>query len=150
MDSKISVRVRLVVVKNGKVLVSYNSERDFYFYLGGHMDYGETMGEACVREIKEECGNDIEFSFQKILYIRDFIEPKDNEHSLELFILGDINKFEELEKKFDPQHGQRNWSTWLDINNLPDNLYPRELSKKFAKDFEDGFPKEGEYIGKIK
>lgn len=150
MDNKINVRVRLVIVKNGKVLVSYNSERDFYFYLGGHMDYGETMGEACVREIKEECGDDTEFNFQKILYIRDFIEPKDNEHSLELFILGDINKFEEPEKKFDPQHGQRNWSTWLDINNLPDNLYPRELSKKFAKDFKDGFPKEGEYIGKIK
>ncbi len=150
MDNKINVRVRLVVVKNGKVLVTYNSEKDFYYYLGGHMDYGETMGEACVREIKEECGDDTQFNFQKVLYIRDFIEPDDNEHSLEIFILGDINKFEELKKRFDPEHGERNWSTWLDINNLPDNLYPRELSKRFANDFNVGFPKEGQYIGRIK
>ena len=86
MDNKINVRVRLVVVKNGKVLVTYNSEKVFYYFLGGRMDYGETMGEACIREIKEECGDDTEFNFQKILYIRDFIEPEDNEHTLEIFI----------------------------------------------------------------
>ncbi len=149
MNNKTKVRLRLVIIKNDKLLAYYDSIDDYYFYIGGKLDFGETIKECWEREVKEELGEDVKFTFKKILYIRDFILPEENEHSLELFILGDINKFEEIEGRPDPEFDGKKWPTWLDINNLPDNLYPKPLSKKILKDYQNNFPKEGEYIGRM-
>ena len=100
---QIHVRLRVVIIKNGRLLVQYRQTDNYYHYVGGHLEYGETILEGCQREIAEECIN-AKFEFKKILYIRDFIYPKDNQHSVELFILGDIDKSEELEGHPDPQH----------------------------------------------
>ena len=105
--------------------------------------------EGAQREIKEELGEDIKLEFKKILYIRDFLQPEKDEHSLELFILGDVNKFEELEHYLDPEHDNKKWSTWLDIKNLPDNLFPKALTKKLQEDFKKGFTNSGEYVGRM-
>ncbi|OGL52757.1 hypothetical protein A3K55_01355 [Candidatus Shapirobacteria bacterium RBG_13_44_7] len=140
----------MVIIKGDKLLAQYTDKSKFYYYIGGHLDYGETIADACTREIKEECGQDAQLEFKKILYIRDFIWPEKEEHSVELFVLGDINKFEDLEGRLDPQHPNNDvWCTWLDINNLPDNLYPHPLSQKLLADYKSGFPKEGEYVGRM-
>src|SRR3989344_8533581 len=101
---KIHVRLRLIIIKNDKLLVSYTKKSDFFFYVGGHLEFGESIVDGCKREMTEECGEDTQFTFKKILYIRDFLQTKKGEHSVELFILGNINKFEELEHKLDSQH----------------------------------------------
>ena len=151
---QIHVRLRMIIIKNGKVLVTHNKTKNYFYYIGGHLEYGETILDGCIREIKEECGADTEFTFQKILYIRDhLLNIKDHgqdEHSVELFILGDVNKFEELEECLDPQHpdGQV-CSTWLDLNNLPDNLLPKNLTPILLADYQNNFPESGKYIGPI-
>lgn len=150
-EQKINVRLRMVIIKNNKLLCSYTKKHNFYFYIGGHLEFGETIEEGCKREIEEECGNGTEFIFQKILYVRDFIEPNENEHSVELFILGEINKFEELENKIDSQHPNGDmWLTWLPMDNLPNNLFPKELTETLLKDHEKGFKETQKYVGKIK
>jgi hypothetical protein len=129
-NHKINIRLRLIIIKNEKLLTSYTKKHDFYFYIGGHMELGETV--------------------KKVLYIRDFFDPDNGEQNVELFILGDINKFEELEGKLDPQHKDGSMClTWLDINNLPVNLYPKSLSIKLLKDHKNGFPNSGEYVGRM-
>ena len=139
----------MVIIKNNKLLVHCRQKHDYYHYIGGHLEYGETVLEGCIREIAEECAG-AKFELKKILYIRDFILPEENEHSVELFILGDINKFEELEHLLDPQHPDGDvWCTWLDINSLPKNLYPHSLSQKLLTDYKSGFHKEGEYVGRM-
>jgi len=35
------------------------------------------------------------------------------------------------------------------LNNLPGNLYPKPLNKKLLADYKAGFPREGEYIGRM-
>ena len=146
-NHQINLRVRLIVINNNKLLVQFRKKQNYYHYIGGHLEYGETIKEACIRETKEECGDDVQFEFQKIVYIRDFINLKEEGHSVELFILGNINKLEGLEKLPDPQHPDGSvWLTWLNINHLPDNLLPKSLSDKLLKDFKNGFPQQGEYI----
>jgi len=149
MNNKIKVRLRLVIIKNNKLLAHYTQDDDFYFYIGGKLEYGETIKQGWEREILEELGDDIKFTFKKILYVRDFIRPEDSEHSVELYILGDINKFEGVEGRPDPEFEGRKWPVWLDLDKLPDNLYPKSLSKKLVEEYKAGFPKEGEYIGEI-
>lgn len=140
----------MVIIKNGKLLTTYTKNGDFYYYVGGHLEFGETIEEGCKREITEECGMETEFTLKKILYIRDFFDPDNDEQNVELFILGNINKFEELEHHLDPQHKDSHvWLTWLDIENLPKNLFPKNLNKKLFDDYKNGFPNAGEYVGKI-
>lgn len=149
-ERKIKVRMRFVIIKNGKLLAYYTKLDDFYFYIGGKLEFGETLKEGMEREIREELGEDVKFTFKKILYVRDFIVEDEDEHSVELYILGDINKFEEIEGRPDPEFDGNKWPTWLDLKKLPDNLYPKTLAKRIQKDMEKGFPNSGEYIGEIK
>jgi len=74
----INVRLRIVVIKNNKLLVQYRQKHDYYHYIGGHLEHGETVLEGCVREVAEECDG-AKFEFKKILYIRDFILPEENQ-----------------------------------------------------------------------
>ena len=62
----------MVIIKNGKLLASYTKKCDYYFYIGGHLEYGETILEGCKREIIEECGKGTKFKLEKVLYLRDF------------------------------------------------------------------------------
>ena len=146
---KMKIRLRLVIIKNEKLLAYYDSMDNYYFYIGGKLEFGETLEEGWTREIREELGEDVVFTFKKILYVRDFIIKEEDEHSLELFILGDINKFAEIEGRPDPEFEGKKWPTWLDINNLPDSLLPKALSPKLLRDYKDGFGLTGEYIGKM-
>lgn len=148
-NHKINVMLRIVVIKNGKVLVQYRQKHDYYHYIGGHLEYGETVMEGSIREVAEECDG-AKFEFKKVLYIRAFILPEENEHSVELFILGDIDKSKELEHLLDPQHSDGSvWCTWLDSDNLPANLFPHPLSQKLFEDYKKGFPTQGEYVGRM-
>lgn len=149
-EHKLNVRLRLIIIKNGKLLTSYTKKHDFYFYVGGHLEYGETVLDGCKREVTEECGKGTKFKLEKILYVRDFFDPDNGEQNVELFILGKINKFKELERKLDSQHEDGSmWLTWLDINNLPDNLFPKPLGNKLLEDYKKGFPHAGEYVGRM-
>lgn len=148
-NKKIKVRLRVVIIKEGKLLVQYRQKHDYFHYVGGHLEWGETILDGAMREIAEECDG-AKLEFKKILYIRDFLFPEKEEHSVELFILGDIDKFEELEHHFDPEHSDKDvWCTWLDMDNLPENLLPHELSKKLLEDYKNNFPNQGEYVGRM-
>ena len=47
---------RGIVVHNGKLLLSYVPESDFFMTPGGGLEVGETLPQCCVREIAEETG----------------------------------------------------------------------------------------------
>lgn len=149
MNQKIKPRVRLVIIKNNKLLLSYTSDGNFYFYIGGKMEFGETLKQACEREIKEECGDNVNFTFNKILYVRDYIKPAEDEHSIEFYILGDVDRFEEIEGKIDPEFENSHHQTWVDLDNLPDNILPKTLTDILLDDYKNGFPRQGIYLGEI-
>lgn len=149
-ENGLNVRLRLVIIKNGKLLTEYNNKRDYYFYIGGHLEFGETIKEGCEREVEEECGEGTKFELEKVLYVRDFFDPDNGEQNVELFILGHIDKFKEVENRLDPQHPEGHmWFTWQDMKKLPKNLFPKPLTKKLMSDYKKGFPNAGEYIGRM-
>jgi ADP-ribose pyrophosphatase YjhB (NUDIX family) len=148
MDKKIKVRVRLVIIKNGKILLSYVKDEDFYFYIGGKMEFGETVEQTCQREVAEEC--DAKFTFKKILYVRDYLKPDENEHSLELFILGDIDKFAELEHYPDRECPENHFQAWIGLKDLSKtNVKPKNLTPQILKDFADGFKDGAIYLKEL-
>jgi ADP-ribose pyrophosphatase YjhB (NUDIX family) len=113
------------------------------------MEFGETLLQACNREIGEECGG-AKFNFKKILYIRDFIKPEKNEHSVEVYILGDVDKFEELEGLKEAEFGDNHWQTWADLNKLENlDVRPKSLVKQIIGDYKHDFSGATKYLGEI-
>lgn len=128
--------------------MSYVKDEDFYFFIGGKMEYGETLKEACIREVQEECKAN--FKLEKILYIRDYIKPEIDEHSIEIYIKGDIDKFEEVEGMLDDEFDGNHWQTWISLNKLKDlDVRPKKLINKLIKDYRSGFNVQASYLGEI-
>jgi ADP-ribose pyrophosphatase YjhB (NUDIX family) len=46
--------VRAIIQSGGRILVCWHKEKQYYFFPGGHMDFGETVELALTRELKEE------------------------------------------------------------------------------------------------
>lgn len=61
MRKKIDVLVRAIIKNKGKILVCRKTGKDYrgkdyYFFPGGHIEFGERAGDALKRELKEELG----------------------------------------------------------------------------------------------
>lgn len=54
-----------IIIKNGKVLLVYEKNRNFWGFPKGHVENGETEIETALREVKEEVGLDVEIDVEK-------------------------------------------------------------------------------------
>ncbi len=68
-DNNFEACVRGIIEKDGKILVCHHiKNRDkmaYYFFPGGHIEFGEESKDALVRELKEE----LNLSIKKVSYI---------------------------------------------------------------------------------
>jgi len=50
----IEICVRAIIESGGRILVCWHKEKKYYFFPGGHIDFGEMAEPALIRELKEE------------------------------------------------------------------------------------------------
>ena len=89
MNKKIDVLVRAIIQERGKILVCKKIGKDYrgknyYFFPGGHMDFGESARKALKRELKEELGLEIKKSSFIGGSERVFIEAAKKYHEINL------------------------------------------------------------------
>lgn len=54
MNRNFELLVRALIIRDNKILLCQTEGRDYYFLPGGHIEFGENMHDALVREIYEE------------------------------------------------------------------------------------------------
>ncbi len=54
-----------IIIRNHKVLLVYEKNRNFWGFPKGHMEEGESEIETAQREVKEEVGLDVEIDIKK-------------------------------------------------------------------------------------
>jgi len=76
-----ALTARAIVMQQDHVLLLAASDpgRPWFFLPGGHVDHGETLAEACVREVLEETG--VNIVIERPLYLREFIAEKHQRRS---------------------------------------------------------------------
>ena len=50
----IEICVRAIIQSRGRILVCWHKEKKYYFFPGGHVEFGEMAEFALIRELKEE------------------------------------------------------------------------------------------------
>ena len=116
---------RGLIIRDGKVLLSYETNTDVYMSPGGGVEAGESLEECCKRELREETG-------YKVEVITHFLTV--NEYSFETlyvsnyFICKIIGKGEQSLTDIEIEHGIV--PEWVEISKalemLGDNLSKRE------------------------
>ena len=97
MESSQNVRVGIgfIVVRDKKVLVGKRKgshAAGLYSFPGGHLDWNETWEECVLRELYEECGDEILVLIQpqgvhKALFVTNDIMPQYGKHYITIFML---------------------------------------------------------------
>ena len=59
-DGYVNVRVGAIIQKNGKLLMVGSQDFDYYYSVGGRIQFGESAGQAVRREVLEETGRELE------------------------------------------------------------------------------------------
>jgi 8-oxo-dGTP pyrophosphatase MutT (NUDIX family) len=134
---KFEVIARAIIVVDGKVLCQRNVENDEYALPGGHIEKGETVRQALIRELKEETGMPIFVG--KLTYINENFFEQDGEevHEIGFYflssVIGDIpEKIESREDHIDFR--------FIDLDDLADEkVYPHFLKTILPDDAKKNF-----------
>lgn len=119
-DQRPKVGIGIMVVKDGKVLISKRKARHGagqYQFPGGHLEFNESFEECARREVKEEAGitiKDIEFQF--LANIRGIYKGK---HYVHIGLKADWEGG--VPKNMEP-HKSTEWN-WYSLKELPTPLF---------------------------
>lgn len=132
----LSIRVRAVIVRDGKVLMdrTHHWEREpFYWLPGGGLEPGETSAECLRRELMEEAAVEIEVG--RLLYVSEnlYVESGDYRHELILYRMAEIVSGPHGEPSDERLH------EWHAPGTQPGPLVPAEIAAELAVDLRDGF-----------
>ena len=129
---EIEVLVRAIIQDKGRVLVCKKVGKRYYFFPGGHLNFGESTKEALNREIKEELG----ITIKKCFFIGGsehvFIEDRIKHHEINLAFWLPIKKINTESKENHLQF------FLIDKNQLAkENILPVVLKKAVLKWLKD-------------
>lgn len=129
---EIEVLVRAIIQTQGKIFVCRKVGKKYYFFPGGHADFGESAREALIREMKEEIG----LSIKKLAFIGGsehlFVEDGKKHHEINLV-------FQVSARRVDTQSKENHLRFFL-MNKkqlAKENVLPKVLKKAVLKYLKD-------------
>jgi len=131
---------KAVIVKDGRLLLTRNRDRDGFFYLfpGGGQEKGEELRDAVVRECLEEIGREV--VAHDLICLREYIganhefaEWDGHIHQVEFYFrceLKDDGLGDDFGRGSNPDQAQ-DGVEWIELDRLDRiRLYPRTLGNK--------------------
>ena len=132
MDQITKVGVGVMVMKDGKILFGKRKGshgEDEYGFPGGHLEYMESFSDCAKREIKEECGIEVEnLRFLFLLNLKEY-SPK---HYVHIGLLADWKSG--IPQVLEPNKCE-GW-VWRSIDDLPSPLF--EACKYSVESYKTG------------
>ncbi len=118
MEQKPNFAIRAMIIKDGQVLLGKSIQGDSqgkYAFPGGHLRYLESFKDCVIREVKEECG--IEIENVRVPAVTNMIESHVR-HNVHITLLADFKSGEAT--VMEPEKYE-SWE-WYDIDDLPSPL----------------------------
>jgi 8-oxo-dGTP diphosphatase len=119
MNNKPKVGVGVMILKDGKVLLARRKGshgEGEYSFPGGHLEYMESFEDCAKREVREECG--VEIQNIRFLYLTNVKKYKPK-HYVHIGLIADWKSGEP--KTLEPEKAGE-WK-WCELNDLPEPLF---------------------------
>jgi 8-oxo-dGTP diphosphatase len=140
------IRVSVIVIEEGKILlVRHEKQGKTYWVLpGGGVDYGETVEQAAVRELKEETNLDI--AVDKFVFVDDFIPEDRDRHVVDLYFTA---KVVGGELKLGADSIMRE-VRYFPVEELADLTFYPKIADRIVEGYRKGFPGSALYLGNLR
>jgi 8-oxo-dGTP diphosphatase len=136
MKKAIEVIARAVVVHNNTILLCRPKDQeygDYYYFPGGHVEFGESAEAALRREIKEETGADVtETHFIGALENRFIQHNNEEKHEINLVFEAHLASAEIRDRE---EHIESKWVLLEDCKNA--RVLPETLKNRVFRWLED-------------
>ena len=139
------IRVSVIIIEEGKVLlVRHEKEGRAYWVLpGGGVDFGETVEQAAVRELKEETNLDI--TVDKLVFVDDFIPEDRHRHVVDVYFTARVVGGK-LELGADSIMRE---VRYFPIEELADLTFYPKIADHIIDGYRQGFPGSAIYLGNV-
>lgn len=123
----------VLIIKNAQVLLGYQTrsyEKPCWALPGGKVEKEESIAQAVIREVKEECGLDV-FNIEFMTFFEDIVQ--DTTHIISLVVKA--NSFSGVPKVLEPDKCTK-WE-WFSLDDVPENRTEnlnRLMNSKYWKD----------------
>lgn len=131
-ENQFEVCIRAIIRSNGKILVCKNKKKGYYFFPGGHLEFGENIKEALVREIKEELNAIVKKSLFIGVIDNIFIEDRQKHHEINLVFEVKLDKI-----KKQSQENHIDFAFISEKNFSKEQIFPLVLKNMILKWLKD-------------
>ena len=142
------VRAAGILIEDGRLLLvkQYVTETRGWSLPGGKLEFGETIAQCLIREIKEETGLDI--SVKEMLYVTDRFHREAHIVHMNFLVERHGNKPGEFEWTHQDPHPSKSSKALREIRMVPLNeLGQLGFPPKFCQLIKHNFPGRGSYQG---
>lgn len=139
------IRVAPIILRDDAILLvrHVKGDRTYWLLPGGGVDHGESLGEALVREVKEETNLDVRLG--KLVMVNDSIPPDKHRHVVNLYFTVEIVGGE-LKMGADWNLAELKFVPLGELGTL--TFYP-DVREELMLAIENGFPHHARYLGNL-
>ncbi|MCX6763595.1 MAG: NUDIX domain-containing protein [Candidatus Moranbacteria bacterium] len=132
-NDQFEVIARAIILRENKILICRSQGHPWWFFPGGHIEFGEKSAEALEREIQEEIGSEI----KNINFVgaveNHFRQNGQIHHEFNLVFRAELK-----DQCVDSREDHLKFK-WLDLKSVPPaRIYPVALKKALLKWIKDG------------
>jgi len=139
------LRVSVIVIEDEKILLVRHEKygRSYWVLPGGGMDFGETLEEAAVRELKEETNLDIKID--KLVFVDDILPGDLHRHVVDVYFTAKVVGGE-LEVGQDIHMRDARFFPLEEFRDLP---FEPNIADRIIEGHKQGFPNAADYLGNM-